>query len=249
MYRSPHARPRQVPVKAQQAHLTFSPTASVNHLHSGGLKSEKILTAPKIMSSVNNRWHPYHFYKNNLIAGGESVDSTTMEKQAEKIGRNVKKTDVGFWIDLATEAKKENNSLLEKMAAGMSFHCLQQNRLIRLQSKQNSEEKKNESEVLQQRGFFLDDASAQDETITLPNGKQFKITDIITVDDTSNWTSTKFDAHTRLLALKVFDVVAEFDTEFFAYSGKPKPLNYIYVGHDFFRIFASKLNFSYGSMK
>uniref|UniRef100_A0A8R1DGL9 Uncharacterized protein n=1 Tax=Caenorhabditis japonica TaxID=281687 RepID=A0A8R1DGL9_CAEJA len=217
--------------------------AGDTHKNDGGSTS-------KVHSCSNNRWNPLGFFLNNWCVNGDPqqpLDPTSVQKNSEKLSRNVRETDVSYWINLAAEAKQNGDEFNVKMAAGMAFHTEQQNRLIRMLSRKSEPEKSNvNSEITLHRGFYLDDALKMDKTITLPTKKCFMLGQVITIDECSKWTSEKFDTHTRQLALSVFDKIAEVDDEFYSYSAKPKPVCYIYVGHEFFRTFANVILAGFG---
>ncbi|CAI2348677.1 unnamed protein product [Caenorhabditis sp. 36 PRJEB53466] len=151
-------------------------------------------------SSSNGRWHPIGFGMANLY-NKETATPYSREicdENFRKLTRTDKETDYYPFLNLASKFHGRDE-YLEQMAVGMAYHT-------------------EHNLIIPEHGFCLGAAKIEEQTIILPSGAAFKLSEFLAPYDTNRWSSSSFDTDAKSLLRKVFTKVADMDRYFPAYT-------------------------------
>ncbi|EFO90329.1 hypothetical protein CRE_29159 [Caenorhabditis remanei] len=181
-------------------------------------------------ATVNQKWSPIGFAATQLYDydRGVPLDRDTCERNLEKLIKNDRQTDYFEWLTFAQKCREEGNELLEQMALGLAFTTAKAEKTA---NRSQKEVKKDVplAGIIEKRGFSLEAAAPFDTEITLPSRKFFKISDVLTPDAVSQWSSSKIEPHTRSLSLFLYDALEFSDPLFVCYGISKRAKTYVPV--------------------
>uniref|UniRef100_A0A8R1HMP7 Uncharacterized protein n=1 Tax=Caenorhabditis japonica TaxID=281687 RepID=A0A8R1HMP7_CAEJA len=210
----------------------------------------------KLPESVQNRWDPINFGFNNFYNSDAGVPCSREDCEArlEKLVRNPKEFDYYNYLTLASKCHGVDPEK-EQLAVGLSVTTAICNSLMK---KIRNIEKtvglaikpSKNNEIVPGKGFNVDLASEDEDTLLLPSGKSFKLSQIVTPYMASSLTSSRFERDLKSLIRKVLNEVAPRDPFFATYtSAESSTQGYISIGEPFFLSFSNFFIQGFGQEK
>uniref|UniRef100_A0A8R1IZE4 Uncharacterized protein n=1 Tax=Caenorhabditis japonica TaxID=281687 RepID=A0A8R1IZE4_CAEJA len=194
-----------------------------------------------LLSPLSNqgKYSPLSFATNHLFdcTNGVPYSRSHCQEQFKKLFKHQKDSDYYDYLLLAQDFFQKDDSLF-KIALGLAYNTEMTNQLRKAKVRSGVTEIRDDSTILEKKGFDVLAAKFGEKPVALPSGKTFLLSDMVSPYDASNWSSSRFDTDVKSLIRFILRKVAPFDPFFICYaSPNSSTQHYVPIGEPFYKAF------------
>uniref|UniRef100_A0A8R1IGJ6 Uncharacterized protein n=1 Tax=Caenorhabditis japonica TaxID=281687 RepID=A0A8R1IGJ6_CAEJA len=179
----------------------------------------RVPSVPSVCSS-DGKWSSIGFASQKMyeFETGTPLCREKIEENLDQLTKSWKEIDFGEHLIMAQSYRQRSEPELEKLCLINAFHAGVLNKLLR-NAKRDKVASNGIPNVNPNHGFSLQKALRNDDILELPSRKLFKLSEIVSSNDASKWTSSFFSAHLSNCLLTIYKKLADKDGGFHRYTG------------------------------